>query len=72
MDILRQEVLNGIFGERVFTDNQILTLASKAMDHIEDEDAKTEFLSFLFIQQQRSPKVHDDQSRIFEELKQRE
>lgn len=70
MNIARQEMLNALFcGERKYSDEELATLALDAMQNPDTEDLKLEFLRFFFMQQERSPRVHDTQAENFEELK---
>lgn len=69
LDELKQEVINTLFGGRQKSDTELMTDTLNALEHIEDEDLKHEFHRFFFMQQQRSPIVHETQINSFEALK---
>lgn len=61
--------MNGLFGDRTISDEKLLNLAVEALHHAYEEDIKYDFLRFFFIQQERSPRVHDDQITNLRNLK---
>ncbi|WP_026664650.1 hypothetical protein [Butyrivibrio sp. FC2001] len=56
-------------GEKIISDEDITTIVFDALDDRDGEDPKFEFLRFFFMQQQRSLAIHENQAKMFEELK---
>lgn len=69
MNMCRQEMLDRIVGKNNIGDDKLIEMAAKAVENIEQDSTKYDFLRFFFMQQQRSPVVHEETKKAFDEIK---